>query len=345
MQHLGKREGMCYPKWLWEQTFIISLLSNGKGFLKCAGMGRTSARWQRCWAGIPARSPGNCAGTLPRLTVATCPTAPRTGPSDGRGKPAGGLRLKEERIRTYVVAKLREGWSPEIIAGRIRLDHPGLTISHEAIYEYVYHPQTPNRKELILCLRRAHRRRKPRGLSRKERKTKIPNRIGIEMRPSSVDTRREFGHWEGDTLISRRSPACLSSLVERKSRLLQLTRLPRKGAKEVAQAIVARLSPYPPRARQTLTLDNGTENASHENISKATGLSCFFCHPYTSWERGTVENIQGLIRWYLPKGTDFDKITDDQVAWIESQLNHRPKKCLGFKTPLEVALPSVAFQG
>ena len=262
-----------------------------------------------------------------------------------KGEACRRLRLKEERIRTYVVAKLREGWSPEIIAGRIRLDHPGLTISHEAIYEYVYHPQTPNRKELIACLRRAHRRRKPKGLSRKERKTKIPNRIGIEMRPSSVDTRREFGHWEGDTLISRRSPACLSSLVERKSRLLQLTRLPRKGAPEVAQAIVARLSPYPPRARQTLTLDNGTENAAHEDISKATGLSCYFCHPYTSWERGTVENIQGLIRWYLPKGTDFGKITDDQVAWIESQLNHRPRKCLGFKTPLKVALPSVAFQG
>lgn len=254
-------------------------------------------------------------------------------------------RLKKEHIRAYVVAKLHEGWSPEIVAGRIRLDHPGLAISHEAIYQYAYHSQTPNRMELIACLRRAHRKRRPKGLSRKERKTKIPNRIGIEMRPSSVDTRRVFGHWEGDTLVSRRSPACLSSLVERKSRLLQLTRLPRKGATETAQAVIQRLAPLPPKARRSLTLDNGTENASHEDISKALGLACFFCHPYTSWERGTVENVNGLIRSYLPKGTDFGMITDQQVAWIESQLNHRPRKCLGFKTPLEVATPCVAFPG
>jgi IS30 family transposase len=262
-----------------------------------------------------------------------------------KGEASQRFRLKEERIRSYVEAKLHEGWSPEIIAGRIGLDHPGLTISHEAIYAPVYHPQTPNRKDLILCLRRAHRRRKPKGLSRKERKTKIPNRIGIEMRPASVDSRREFGHWEGDTLISRRSPACLASLVERKSRLLRLTKLLRKGASETAQAFIQRLASLPPKARQTLTLDNGTENASHEAITLALGLPCFFCHPYTSWERGSIENIQGLIRWYLPKGTDFGMITDQQVAWIESQLNHRPRKCLGFKTPLEVASPSVAFPG
>ena len=255
------------------------------------------------------------------------------------------VRLKEERIRSYVVAKLQEHWSPEIIAGRIGLDHPGGSISHEAIYQYIYHPQTPNRQELILLLRCAHRRRKKKGLGRKERKTKIPNRIGIELRPPSVDTRREFGHWEGDALVSRRSAAALFSLVERKSRLLRLTKLPRKGASEMVQAVLARLGGLPPKARKTLTLDNGTENASHQEITQAIGLQCFFAHPYASWERGSNEQVNGLIRYYLPKGTDFGKITEAQLAEIESRLNHRPRKCLDFKLPLEVAATSGALQG
>ncbi len=320
---------------LVERDQILEMRCNGKSLRQIAG--------------ALDRSPSTLSRELRRNASPTyrcyLPHRAQDRAEQRKGKASQRFRLKEEQIRSYVEAKLHEGWSPEIIAGRIRLDYPGLTISHEAIYAHIYHPQTPNRKELILCLRRAHRKRKPKGLSRKERKTKIPNRIGIEMRPASVATRREFGHWEGDTLISRRSPACLASLVERKSRLLHLTWLPRKGAVETAHAMIQRLAPLPPKARQTLTLDNGTENAAHEDITQAIGLSCFFCHPYASWERGTVENIQGLIRWYLPKGTDFGMITDQQVAWIESQLNHRPRKCLGFKTPVEVASPSVAFQG
>lgn len=254
-------------------------------------------------------------------------------------------RLKSDPILAYVTTKLYEGWSPEIIAGRIRRDHPVLSISHEAIYQYIYHAQTPNREELILLLRRAHRKRKQRGLGRKERKTKIPNRIGIEMRPPSVATRQTFGHWEGDALVSRRSPVALSSLVERKSRLLRLTKLPRKGASEMVRAVLARLGSLPPKARRTLTLDNGTENAFHQEITQTIGLQCFFAHPYASWERGSNEQVNGLIRSYLPKGTDFGKITDAQLADIESRLNHRPRKCLDFKTPLEIAAPCVALQG
>lgn len=146
-------------------------------------------------------------------------------------------------------------------------------------------------------------------------------------------------------MVSRKSSVALSSLVERKSRLLKLTRLPRKGAPEMVQAVLHRLGRLPPKARQTLTLDNGTENASHQELTQAIGLSCFFCHPYASWERGSNEQVNGLIRYYLPKGTDFGKITEDQLAQIESLINHRPRKCLGFKTPLEVPAPFVALQG
>jgi IS30 family transposase len=254
-------------------------------------------------------------------------------------------RLKNDQIRDYVTTKLKDDWSPEIIAGRIQIDHPDLSISHEAIYQYIYHPQTPNRLELIKHLRRYHRRRKKKGIGRKERKTKIPNRIPIDARPSSIETRNEFGHWEGDTLVSRKSAFVLNSLVERKSRLLQLTRLKRRGAAETKEVVIKRLKPFPQNTRLSLTLDNGTEHVLHEEITKTIGLRCFFCHPYSAWERGSNENINGLIRWYLPKGTDFANISDEMISWIEARLNHRPRKCLDFKTPLEAADSYVALQG
>jgi IS30 family transposase len=254
-------------------------------------------------------------------------------------------RLKNSRVLSYVISKLKEDWSPELIAARIGSDCPGQSISHEAIYQYIYHPHTPDRGKLIECLRRAHRQRRKKGPGRKAHKTKIPNRIPIDARPAMVDSRRQFGHWEGDTLVSRKSAAALSSLTERTSRLLVLTKLKRRGAAEMAQAVIDRLGSLPKAAVRSLTLDNGTENVRHEDITGATGMNCYFCHPYSAWERGTNENINGLIRWYLPKGTDLSKVTDAQIAWIESRINDRPRKCLGYKTPNEVAARFVALQG
>lgn len=180
-------------------------------------------------------------------------------------------------------------WSPKIIAGRIKKDHPRFSISHEAIYQYIYHQQTPNRLELIACLRRAHKKRKQKGISRKERNTKIPNRISIDLRPKSVETRRKFGYWEGDSLVSRKSTAALNSLTERKSRLVLLTKLDCKSAVETKNAIISRLQHLPPDAKRSLTLDNGTENTQHQEITNVLGTICFFAHPYASWERGIMK--------------------------------------------------------
>jgi IS30 family transposase len=255
-------------------------------------------------------------------------------------------RLKDVRIRAYVFEKLKEHWSPEIIAGRLRIDQPGLTISPEAIYQFVYDPDNPQGVELIACLRRTHRRRRRKRVGRKERRTKIPNRIGLEQRPAVVATRTEFGHWEGDTLISRKSLATVQSLSERRSRLVLLTKLIRKSAAAMSKAVKERFQPLPPRARRSLTLDNGTENTRHEDITAALGTACYFCHPYAAWERGSNEQINGLVRWYLPKGTDLSMITDNELQWIEDRLNNRPRKCLGFRTPFEVASQElVALQG
>jgi IS30 family transposase len=225
------------------------------------------------------------------------------------------------------------------------LERIGFSISYEAIYQYIYHPKTADREELIASLRRCHRKRMHKSIGRKVRKTKIPNRVPIDVRPKSVESRRYYGHWEGDScLISRKSPAALNSLTERKSRLLLLTKLKRKGAEETKDAIIRRLYALPASMRRTLTLDNGTENAQHEEITSEIGLKCYFAHPYASWQRGTNEHINGLVRWYLPKGTDFSKISEEQIAQIESLINNRPRKCLGFKTPLEVASSCVALR-
>ena len=264
---------------------------------------------------------------------------------DRRKKASRRPRLKNETVRIYVREKLALGWSPELIAGRLPLEQPEQSISYEAIYQYIYHPKTEDGEELIASLRRAHKKRKQKSVVRKARKTKIPNRVPIDARPKSVESRHYYGHWEGDSLISRKSPAALNSLTERKSRLLLLTKLKRKGAEETKNAVIKRLRNLPAPMRKTLTLDNGTENAQHEKITARIQTKCYFAHPYSSWQRGTNEHINGIIRWYLPKGTDFSRISEDQITQIESLINNRPRKCLGFKTPLEVASSCVALRG
>ncbi len=253
-------------------------------------------------------------------------------------------RIRDETIRQYMHEKLVAGWSPEQISGRLPLEHRRLSISAEAIYQYIYDAKTEDREYLIACLRRSHKKRKQRTVGRKQKKTKIPNRVSIEDRPRSVEGRRTYGHWEGDSVISRKSTVALNSLTERKSKLTLITRMKRKGAEETRDAVINRLGVLPQKFRRTLTLDNGTENTKHEIITEEIGIKCYFAHPYASWERGTNENANGLVRWYFPKGTDFAKITDEQIALVESLLNNRPRKCLGFRTPMEAAASSVALR-
>ena len=253
-------------------------------------------------------------------------------------------RIRNEKIRAYIRDKLVLRWSPEIIAGRLPLEHPRLQISHEAIYQYLYDRRTKDRQGLIQLLRRAHRRRLRKGIGRKVRKTKIPNRIPIEARPKAVASRRDYGHWEGDTMESQKSPPVLNSLTERKSRYLLLTKLERKAAGETKRAIVGRLAGLPPALRKTITLDNGTENTLHGEITTEIGAKCYFARPYASWQRGTNEQTNGMVRWYLPKGTDFRNISQEQIAEVESRINNRPRKCLKYKTPLEVFTQVVALR-
>jgi IS30 family transposase len=240
-------------------------------------------------------------------------------------------RLKRARLRHYVRQRLQVGWSPELIAGRWSRGHPQTPISHEAIYQWIY----AQARELIPCLVRAHRKRQRRGYSRKHSKAHIPNRLPIDQRPVAAQDRQQAGHWEADTAVSRQSKAALQVSVERKTRFTKLTKLSRKGAREMRMALGRRLSGLPQHLRLTITYDNGSENAEHEKVNATLGTQSFFCQPYHSWERGTNENTIGLIRRWLPKKTNFAKIPNRTVKQIEHWLNHRPRKCLNFLTPAE----------
>ena len=241
-------------------------------------------------------------------------------------------RLKTQVIRDYVEMYLKAGWSPEIIAGRIKLDQPGVRISHEAIYQYIYE----ERRDLISYLVRQHKQRKRRGYSRRHQKAHIPHRQPFAERPAIVAGRERLGDWEADSVVSRKSVCALNVLVERSSRFTRLTKLEHKTAEETQLAIKNRLIIYPREARQTITYDNGSENTEHEAVNQALGTASYFCNPYHSWEKGSVENRIGLLRRRLPKSTDFSQVSHEDIRVIEEWLNNRPMKCLKYKKPLEV---------
>lgn len=241
-------------------------------------------------------------------------------------------RLKAQEIRKYVEDNLRKGWSPEIIAGRLPIDRPGEEISHETIYQYIYE----ERKDLIPCLLRRHRKRMKKGHSRKHQKSHIPNRVSISERPLVAEKRERIGDWENDSIVSRQSKVAVNVLTDRKSRITLLKKLQQKTAEDTKLAILELLGKYPGNYRHTITYDNGSENTLHEEINKMLDIKSYFCKPYHSWEKGTVENTIGLIRRFLPKKTDFAEVSDEEFSGIEDWLNNRPRKCLNYKTPLEV---------
>ncbi len=240
-------------------------------------------------------------------------------------------RLKESRIRRYVRERIRAGWSPELIAGRWGCLHPESTISHEAIYQWIY----ADARELIPSLVQSHRQRGHWGYRRGHQKSHIPSRISITERPGLVAARKEAGHWETDTAVSRASRIALQVSAERKTRYARVARLPAKEARAMSVALNRRLSHYPRKLRQTITYDNGPENVEHLRTNRVLGTRSYFCTPYRSYERGTVENTIGLIRRFLPKKTDFGTISSKKLRKIEYWLNHRPRKCLKYQTPAE----------
>lgn len=257
------------------------------------------------------------------------------------------LRLKSYIIRRYVIDHLKLDYSPEQIAGRIRIDL-GQTISHEAIYQYIYNQverngygaMKPGYHDLRIYLKRRHKRREKKGMRRGQRLFQHRG-ISIEERPKEIEKRKTIGHWEGDSVISGKSKVGLNTLVERKTGLVLISKIQDGTSNITANTVIKRLKNLPCK---TLTTDNGAENFAFEKIQKELQISCYFAHAYCSGERGTNENTNGLIRYYFPKGTDFATISDEAIQSVEITLNNRPRKRLGWKTPLEAFNESVALQ-
>jgi len=240
-------------------------------------------------------------------------------------------RLQSKQVREYVHQKLHIGWTPELIAGRLKHQDKLPTVCHESIYQYIYCQAT----HLINSLPRHHQKRR---VKRPYRKTgeRIKNRIGIEQRPQAVDKRRVCGHWEADMIVAGDRNHGLNVLVERKSRLTHISILPNKTAAATKQVMHRRLNAYPAPLTQSITYDNGSENTCHEELNEALGTTSFFCAPYHSWEKGSVEQVNGLIRRFLPKGTNFHELEQGKINRIEKLLNNRPRKCLNYRTTYEV---------
>ena len=239
-----------------------------------------------------------------------------------------GRRLTAETW-SLVDKKLREDWSPEQISGRLKDDN--IFVSHEHIYQHIY----ADKKEggtLWKHLRRPKKYRKRAG--GRDRRGKIPNRRGIEERPAIVEERSRIGDWEADLILGANQQGVAVTLTERKSRFTLLRTLNGKHAYPVREAIIELLK-WDPRIK-TITFDNGKEFAEHEKIADALNVDCYFANPYASWERGTNENTNGLIRQYFPKDRSLKDISGAEETMVMDKLNLRPRKCLGFKTPYEV---------
>jgi transposase, IS30 family len=250
-------------------------------------------------------------------------------------------RLKNETIRQYVVTHLKMRWSPEQISGRLKKDL-GLSISHEAIYQYIYaqvHRDgygllRPRCDDLRMYLRRRRKRRMGKNMTRGQRVFKFKAN-SIDLRPKEVNERTRVGDWEGDTVESVNHKPGVNTLVERKTGYVFITKLKDRTSIETVKVVTQRINILPQKARQTLTLDNGPENSDWKKLEELTRLSVYSAHPYHSWERGTNENTNGLIRDYFPKKTDFTEITDELIQQVEYDLNTRPRKRLNWSTPLE----------
>ena len=238
-------------------------------------------------------------------------------------------KLANSEVREYVIKAIKHRWSPELIAGRLRTKFK-IKIHHLSIYRFI-REDMPELQE-YLTRKRFRRRNK----KEKAYKSLIPNRTDISKRPKNANDRLVFGHFEADTVLSsRQTKHAIVVLSDRATRKTHIKRLVNKKALETSTKIISLLEKYPKKQRKTITYDNGVEFSAHEMVNKELKTKSYFCKPYSAWEKGTVENINGLIRRFFPKRTDFDLISDAELQLVEDWINNRPMKVLNFMTPNE----------
>lgn len=253
--------------------------------------------------------------------------------------------LKNPQVFLYVRRKLRtDEWSPETIAGRLKIDLPGEHICFETIYQYIH--GKGKRFQLWKHLVRGHKKRRVksgRKVNRDKHQSKIPGAISIDLRLKRANERSQVGHFETDLMEGKRSQkTALSIMVDRKTRHTLLGKVKNKSSLEKEKILTNQLKSLQSLEKsdkpiaKSVTTDNGSENTNHQEVAKETGVKFYFCHPYHSWEKGTVENMIGRVRRYIPKGASIHNLTDEQIQWVENKLNNTPRKVLNFRTPNEV---------
>ena len=261
--------------------------------------------------------------------------------SERRSKKTNKKKLEKEKnkkLKEYVIEKLKIDWSPEQISGRLKEKSPNdilKTVSHETIYEYIYNGE--GKFERLYHHLRTKKEKRQRRFSRKIRdKINIPNRISIHEREEIADKKQRIGDWETDSMIFTKKDI-LSTQYERKSMLCRIHKCENKTADKTEQAIWKTIESLPSYDLiKTITRDNGSENANHEKTKEFFNVQSYFCDPYCSWQKGGDENLNKLIRQYLPKRTNLDNVNDKDIYEIQELLNNRPRKTLNYKTPNEI---------
>lgn len=257
-------------------------------------------------------------------------------------------KLRRGRLLTEVSRRLEQLWSPQEIARRLPLaypDDPTMRVSHETIYQSLFvQGRGELRRELARCLRSGRTVRRPRGSV--EKRGRLPGMVMIADRPPEVDDRAVPGHWEGDLILGEGGRSAVGTLVERTTRLVLLLHLSNgRSAANVDAAMRKAIATLPRELCKTITWDQGAEMANHAKFTVATGIPIYFCDPHAPWQRGSNENTNGLLRQYLPKGIDLSTVSAVELRAIQRSLNNRPRKTLGYLSPLEKYTELVASTG
>jgi IS30 family transposase len=257
----------------------------------------------------------------------------------------GSKLLRNLELQALVLDRLRRGWSPQQIAGRLAREHGRAIVSHETIYRFIA-AQIARTKDYAwrLYLPRGKSKRGFRGRRGGSAAQHIKNRVSIALRPAAVAGRAQPGHWEADLMLFRIYGQAILALHERASRATVILRRPNKRAAPVATAIETLLGALPGPLRQTITFDNGTEFAEHHRLRQSLDIQTFFCDPHAPWQKGGVENAIGRLRRGLPRKTDLTTLTTAQIQRLARLYNNTPRKCLDFQTPAEVFLQVLHFE-